>query len=241
MFSTVWPIATAALLAQAVSGEAPDAPDLTLRGSPESMVEQNLVAREHDLPFYETSEEILEAARRGELDALRSGPVFEVADFVEPPFAHPAAREFVRHVAADYLETCGEKLVVTSGVRPIEDQPPNAHDLSVHPAGIAVDLRVSQNPLCREWLEARLLELEEQDLINATRERRPPHYHIAVYPSQFLNYLQEQEPPDAPLEEVELEEEGVLTTILLALGIVLLSVMLVLIWLRARRRRPPPV
>ncbi|MGH7465916.1 MAG: hypothetical protein ACREK1_12120, partial [Longimicrobiales bacterium] len=67
-------------------------------------------------------------------------------------------------------------------------QPRNASPLSVHPAGMAVDLRVSRDAACREWLSAELLELEAMELIDATLERRPPHYHIAVFPIQFGQY-----------------------------------------------------
>jgi hypothetical protein len=53
---------------------------------------------------------------------------------------------------------------------------------------MAVDLRISQTPACRQYLEASLLEMEEAGLLDITRERAPPHYHIAIFPETFTAY-----------------------------------------------------
>jgi cell envelope opacity-associated protein A len=52
-----------------------------------------------------------------------------------------------------------------------------------------VDLRVSNRAKCRSWLERVLLSLEKQGVLNAIRERRPAHYHVALFPSQYENYV----------------------------------------------------
>jgi hypothetical protein len=170
----------------------------SLRGSPASMQEQNQVARQHGLPFYRTAAEIREAAARGDLAELGGDDNYEVADFVRYPYLHPAAALFVERLAAQYREACGQKLVVTSAVRPSSGQPANSHRLSVHPAGMAVDLRVSDRASCRSWLESAILNLERSGVINGIREHRPPHYHIAVFPEQYLAYA---------AERIEREEE----------------------------------
>lgn len=171
---------------------APPAPAVSLRGSPAAMAQQHRVALEHGLDFYETEAEILAAVQRGELVELPGDANYEVADFVHLPYAQPAARTWVERTASLYREACDEPLVVTSAVRAIADQPPNAHALSVHPAGMAIDLRVSQTPACREWLEAKLLSLEGEGLINGIRERRPPHYHVAIFPQPYAQYAAAQ-------------------------------------------------
>jgi len=162
----------------------------SLRGSPASMQEQNRIAREHSLPFYRSATDILEAVARGDLVELRGNENYAVADFVRFPFLHPDAALFVERLAAQYREACGQRLVVTSGVRPSNGQPANAHALSVHPAGMAVDLRVSDRATCRSWLEASLLAMERQGLLNGIREFRPPHYHIAVFPDQYRSHAE---------------------------------------------------
>src|SRR5690606_12122802 len=73
--------------------------------------------------------------------------------------------------------------------RPLTRQPRNAHRLSVHPAGMAMDLRVPRTSRCRRWLEKALLDLEERQLLDVTRERSPAHYHVALFPDRYLAYV----------------------------------------------------
>ncbi|MEO7456251.1 MAG: hypothetical protein ABIY52_08310, partial [Gemmatimonadaceae bacterium] len=80
------------------------------------------------------------------------------------------------------------KLTITSLTRPTTLQPRNAHKLSVHPAGMAVDLRVPADATNRAWLEKELLALEHDGLIDVTREHTPAYYHIAVFAEPFLKY-----------------------------------------------------
>ena len=83
-------------------------------------------------------------------------------------------------------------MVVTSLIRPYAEQVSNSHQLSVHPAGMAVDLRLPPNPECREFLEDRLLEKEGDGLVDITRERAPPHYHVAVFPEPYEEWADTQ-------------------------------------------------
>src|SRR5690606_8979905 len=59
----------------------------------------------------------------------------------------------------------------------------------VHPAGMAVDLRISSSAACRSWLESTLLSLERQEVLDVTRERHPPHYHIALFVDRYAEYV----------------------------------------------------
>jgi hypothetical protein len=138
-------IAGGAMLAAPLS----EANAASLRGSPAAMVEQNRVAKDHGLAFFRTPDDIRTAVSRGELEELTGNDDYAVADFVSFPYLQPAVKLFVERLAAQYREACGQKLVVTSAVRPSSGQPRNAHALSVHPAGMAVDLRVSDRASCR--------------------------------------------------------------------------------------------
>jgi hypothetical protein len=164
----------------------------TLRGSPGAMREQHSVALQHGLDFYRTAGEIQDAAARGDLVALEGDENYEVADFVSHPYVQPEARLFVERLARQYREACGQQLVVTSATRAIDEQPWNAHRLSVHPTGMAIDFRVSTEAECREFMEAAMLGMETRGLINGIREFRPPHYHIAIYPYQYAAYAAER-------------------------------------------------
>ena len=98
-------------------------------------------------------------------------------------------KTFIERLSEQYRAACGERLVVTSLTRPITRQPPNASVISVHPTGMAADLRRSDSSGCRQWLETVLLDLEGKGVIEATREQYPPHYHVAVFPNPYLQYL----------------------------------------------------
>jgi hypothetical protein len=96
---------------------------------------------------------------------------------------------FIEHFAAEYHAATGTRLVVTSLTRPTTLQPANAHKLSVHPAGMAVDFRVPADATSRAWLEKELLAMEQDGVIDVTREKTPAHYHIAVFAEPFLAYV----------------------------------------------------
>jgi len=159
----------------------------SLYGSHESMVRQNLVAQQHDYAYLRTTQEVVQSIGSGILVAVHGNDDFQLANGeVSFPYARPEVKTFLEQLSSAYHAACGEPLVVTSLVRPISRQPWNASPISVHPTGMAVDLRRSDRHGCRQWLESTLLALEGQGMIEATRERWPPHYHVAVFPDPLL-------------------------------------------------------
>lgn len=160
----------------------------TLRGSAFAMQRQNDIAQRHDYTFLQTSSQVRRFVDAGYLVRLGGNADYELAA-VSHPYGRPAVKLFIERLAGQYHAACGEKLVVTSLTRPTLEQPRNASDLSVHPAGMAVDLRISNRSRCRSWLERTLLSLERQGLLDVTRERRPPHYHVALFPTSYEKYV----------------------------------------------------
>ena len=160
----------------------------SLAGSKASMVRQSRVARQHDYSYLRTSSQVHEFARRGLLVRLPGSSNYRVAD-VSFPYARPQVKTFVERLAKQYRNACGERLVVTSLTRPTTRQPRNASPLSVHPTGMAVDLRRSGRPACRAFLEKTLLTLEGREVLEATKENHPPHYHVSLYPEPYMRYL----------------------------------------------------
>src|SRR3982751_4190546 len=112
----------------------------TLRGSPASVDLMYTSAHEKDLAFLHSRGDIYEAAAEGDL-ALLSINDDVTLERVTFPFVLPATRAFVDSLATKYHAACGERLAVTSGARPIAEQPRNASPKSVHPTGMAVDFR----------------------------------------------------------------------------------------------------
>ena len=160
----------------------------SLRGSRASMDAQNRQADLHDFTRIATSAQVERFVELGLLVRLRPNQDYQIHD-VSFPYARPAVRTFVERLSKQYRNACGEQLVVTSLTRPKSRQPRNGSVRSVHPAGMVVDLRRSNAPACRRWLERVLLSLEAAGVVEATRERRPPHYHVAVYPRQYEGYV----------------------------------------------------
>lgn len=171
---------------------APDVQAQSLLGSHDSLMKQNEEAREHDFTYLRTTSDVREFAQEGFLVRLPGNSDYELAgDEVSFPYARPEVKTFIERLSDQYHSACGERLVVTSLTRPITRQPPNASVISVHPTGMAVDLRRSDSSGCRQWLETVLLELENKGVIEATREQYPPHYHVAVFPNPYSQYLAE--------------------------------------------------
>jgi hypothetical protein len=61
-----------------------------------------------------------------------------------------------------------------------------------------VDFRISRNSKCQKWFEKALLAFEEKNLLDATRERNPPHYHVAVFTRAYASYAARQKPAERP-------------------------------------------
>jgi hypothetical protein len=160
----------------------------SLSGSAASIARQAEIARQHDFTLLKDPAHIARFARLGLLVPLRDNADYQLSG-VSFPFARPETRTFVERLSSQYRSACGEKLAVTSLTRPLSGQPPNASPLSVHPAGMAIDLRVSRDAACRRWMERVLLDLEKKGVIEATLERRPLHYHVAVFPRQYEAYI----------------------------------------------------
>ncbi len=159
----------------------------SLRGSSSSLDRQTAQAIQHDFTYLPGTAQLRRFVDTGLLVPVNGNRDYSLKD-VSFPFTRPAAKLFIERLAAQYRRACGERLVVTSLTRPLSLQLRNASDRSVHPTGMALDLRRPQGT-CRQWLEGTLLYLEGQAVLEATRERSPPHYHVAVFPSQYSAYV----------------------------------------------------
>lgn len=156
----------------------------SLRPSRQSLDLQNREAARHEFSFIKDRDQVLWFVHNGFLVPL-DGNQFYSLKAVSFPFARPEVLHFVERLAEKYSAACGEQLVVTSLTRPSRVQPRNASSRSVHPTGMALDLRRTNNYACRRWLESVLLDLEDLGVLDASKERSPPHYHIAIFPRRY--------------------------------------------------------
>jgi LysM repeat protein len=158
----------------------------SLRGSPASVELMYSSAHSHDLAFLQNRADVYSAAMQGALVLISINEDLTL-DRVTFPFVLPNTRRFADSLAKEYHAGCGERLEVTSGARPIDEQPRNASPKSVHPTGMAVDFHKPAGN-CLTWLRKNLLDLEARGVVEATEEKHPAHFHVAV-----LNQL--REPP----------------------------------------------
>lgn len=162
----------------------------SLRPSRPSLLRQVYAAHDHGYPYARSSREVRDLVSRGHLVRLAGNGDYELKERMTFPYARPEVRLFIERLARQYRSRCGEKLTVTSLVRPTSRQPRNASPLSVHPTGMAMDLRVSWKRGCRAWLEGTLIRLETAGVLEAARERYPPHYHVVLFPRPYRDYVE---------------------------------------------------
>ncbi len=160
----------------------------SLRGSRRAVHKPYRYATIHDLPFSRTSRDVKSRLHEGYLVRLGASPDYVTHD-VSFPYVTRTTLTFVRRLAAQYHRACGEKLVITSAVRPESMQPSNSSEYSVHPAGIAVDFRKPRKASCLRWLRHNLLIIEKRGDIEATEEHHPAHFHVVVIPESYKEYL----------------------------------------------------
>jgi hypothetical protein len=180
-------LAAPTLISLTLAASPPALRSQSLIGSHDSMLRQNLVAQQHDYSYLRTPEDVRLAVDDGTLVPVTGNDDYQLAtDEVSFHCARPEVKAFLEQLSEGYHAECGEPLVVTSLTRPITRQPRNASPISVHPTGMAIDLRRSDRRSCRNYIERTLLALKAEGMVEAIRESYPPHYHVAVFPDPLL-------------------------------------------------------
>lgn len=159
-----------------------------LKGSSESLDAQNRQAQKHQLKYHRTKDELYASVASKKLVPVSPSKTLELAG-VSFPFALNTTRDFLKQLSQAYSNYCQEALIVTSLTRPNTHQPKNASTRSVHPTGLAIDLRIPSTQKCKSWLVDSLVYLEEQKVVEATQERNPPHFHLVVFPNAYRNFV----------------------------------------------------
>jgi LysM repeat protein len=156
----------------------------TLKGSRDSINNQYNAAVSYGYMFVKNTSALKSGIQVNQLARVSPDRYIDLHD-VSFPYAVPATRLFLSRLSAQYYRACGEKLTVTSLLRPTSRQPANSVARSVHPTGMAVDLRIPKNRKCHAWLQNTLVALEREKVLDVTREHYPPHYHVAVFSSKY--------------------------------------------------------
>ncbi|MEO5936430.1 MAG: DUF5715 family protein [Terriglobales bacterium] len=165
-----------------------------LRGSHESMLRQNEEINRLQLLRIEDEAQLEELIVKQELVEIEETRALRVAANLEDGrrYCRPWTLSFLQDLSTAFHAKFKTPIQVNSAVRTMEQQkklrrrnrnaaPEFGETASSHLAGITVD--ISKRGLTRaqrKWLDAYLLELRSQNLIEAAEERRQPVYHIMV-------------------------------------------------------------
>lgn len=108
----------------------------------------------------------------------------------------PSTLVVLRNLSEAYSSSGCGRLMVNNVLR-LNDRgkPKNASPYSVHSRGMAVDLRINNlSSRCYEVLNTLLAEAEANQVVDATREHSPPHFHVVVIPHEEVRLVQSQAP-----------------------------------------------
>jgi hypothetical protein len=165
-----------------------------LKGSHESMIRQNEVIDELQLPRIANDEELLSLEVRDELVPVSDSPALRLSAHLDATrrYCRRWTREFVEDISEAYYHRFNKPLWVTSLVRTVQQQhqlrrhnrnaaPAAGEITSSHLAGISVDFgKRPMLPRERRWFDQYVLALQQQGLVEAAEERRQACYHIMV-------------------------------------------------------------
>jgi hypothetical protein len=168
--------------------------DPVFRPSRDSLLRQNAEIDRLDLPRIQNEAELEQLVASGDLvpivasESLKIEPSLDV----NRRYCRPWTRDFLNDISNAYYEEFHNQIQVNSAVRTVQVQKklrrhnrnaaPYAGDTaSSHLAGITVDLqRRGMTPAQIKWMEAYLLPLRDNGLIEPEEERRHWCFHIAV-------------------------------------------------------------
>lgn len=159
-----------------------------LNGSREAIDSAYKEALRHDFSFLSREGQLAYFKNKGLLVKLVENKNYSLHKVLYP-YVRPEVRQFIQRLSEQFYNKCGEQLMITSALRLTTRQPRNASKKSVHPTGMAIDLRIPKSRSCRIWLPRTLISLEKRNVIEATKERWPAHYHVVVYPIQYKRYV----------------------------------------------------
>jgi Family of unknown function (DUF5715) len=149
-------------------------------------------AKAHEYAFADSQKELRELKETGKLVRLSKTSQWYSLHGVSHPLVMPITRTFVERLGKEYVGVKCGKLPLTSAVRLTSERPKNGSVFSVHPTGMAVDIRIPEGPKCRSWLGRKLKAIERDRRIDATREKSPPHLHVVVVTITYQAWLKKQ-------------------------------------------------
>lgn len=150
-------------------------------GELSSSERQYMYATANDYQFMRSDSQYRQAIAEGYLVRLQHPDLVVAA---RRPYVLPSTAAFIYEIAEAFRGAGCSGLRVNDATRLLSERPSNGSVHSVHPAGMALDLRViNLDVRCYQVLSELLHDAEAALRTDTTRENRPPHFHIVVLPA----------------------------------------------------------
>lgn len=132
------------------------------------------------LPMTVTNADYAALVKNGTFVCLEDGPYLEV--IAKLNCVRPETAQFVETMAHDYTSAACGRLVITEASRLTTVKPRGSSPDTVHPFGMAVDIRLLRiEPRCADWIRTYVLEKEALKLIDGTEHVGTQlHMHLVV-------------------------------------------------------------
>jgi hypothetical protein len=164
------------------------------RPSRESLLRQNEEIDRLDLPRIQNEEQLHQLIANEELLPIVESRSLRIAPglVADRRYCRPWTRHFLEDLSAAYYDRFHDQIQVNSAVRTVQVQkklrrhnrnaaPESGKLASSHLAGITVDIqRRGMTRQQIQWMEAYMMPLKEQGLIEPEEERRQWVFHVAV-------------------------------------------------------------
>jgi hypothetical protein len=164
------------------------------RPSRESLLRQNEEIDRLDLPRIQDDAELQQLIASQDLVPIEPSLTLRIDPRLDPErrYCRPWTREFLQDLSQAYYKEFGDQIQVNSAVRTVVVQkklrrhnrnaaPEVGETASSHLAGITVDIQ--RRGMTRQqvkWVEAYMIPLKDQGLIEPEEERRQWVFHVAV-------------------------------------------------------------
>jgi hypothetical protein len=168
--------------------------DPVFRPSRDSLLRQNAEIDRLDLPRIQNDFELQQLVADQELVPIVPSRSLRIAPQLDPDrrYCRPWTRDFLQDLSEAYYDEFRDQIQVNSAVRTVVVQkklrrhnrnaaPADGDTASSHLAGITVDIqRRGMSRAQIKWMEAYLMPLRDQGLIEPEEERRQWVFHVAV-------------------------------------------------------------
>ncbi len=168
--------------------------DPVFRPSRESLLRQNFEIDRLELPRIQDEAELQQLIASEDLVPIEASRTLRIDPRLDPErrYCRPWTRDFLQDLSQSFYKEFGDQIQVNSAVRTVVVQkklrrhnrnaaPETGETASSHLAGITVDIQrrgMSRQQI--KWVEAYMMPLKEQGLIEPEEERHQWVFHVAV-------------------------------------------------------------